>query len=86
MFSRICICCGEAIALAPQALSRNPNVCASCSSLADGMGEAGRAQQVDMGKDACPAPEEADSPVALPAPREIAPTLPVFSFDSHPRQ
>ena len=35
----ICICCGEEIAKAGNALSRNPNLCASCSSLADGMEE-----------------------------------------------
>jgi hypothetical protein len=35
---RICVCCGEA--MIRQALWRNPNVCASCSSLADGMEEA----------------------------------------------
>ena len=35
--SRICICCGEPMIERGNALSRNPNVCASCSSLADGM-------------------------------------------------
>ena len=32
-----CICCGEAMVRRGGALSRNPNMCASCSSLADGM-------------------------------------------------
>jgi hypothetical protein len=36
---RICICCGEPMTEAGNALSRNPNLCASCSSLADGMEE-----------------------------------------------
>jgi hypothetical protein len=35
----ICICCGEPIADHGNALSRNPNICACCSSLADGMDE-----------------------------------------------
>ncbi len=39
MTSRICICCGEPMSEAGNALSRNPNVCASCSSMADGMEE-----------------------------------------------
>jgi hypothetical protein len=38
MKPRICRCCGEAMSEGTNALSRNPNVCASCSSLADGMG------------------------------------------------
>jgi len=33
----ICICCGEPMARGGGALSRNPNMCASCSSMADGM-------------------------------------------------
>ncbi len=39
MNPRICRCCGEAISEEGNALSRNPNVCASCSSMADGMEE-----------------------------------------------
>ena len=39
MNSRICICCGEAMTERGNVLSRNPNVCASCSSMADGMDE-----------------------------------------------
>jgi len=41
MTSRICVCCGESILEKGNALSRNPNVCASCSSMIDGMEEAG---------------------------------------------
>jgi len=41
MTLRICICCGEAMAECANTLSRNPNMCASCSSLADGMKESG---------------------------------------------
>jgi hypothetical protein len=37
MKPRICICCGEEISGHGNTLSRNPNLCASCSSLADGM-------------------------------------------------
>ena len=34
---RICVCCGEPMAARGNSLSRNPNMCASCSSLDDGM-------------------------------------------------
>ena len=37
MNSRICLCCGEPMPVKGNPLSRNPNICASCSSLADGM-------------------------------------------------
>ena len=37
MNPRVCICCGETIAEALNTLSRNPNLCGSCSSLADGV-------------------------------------------------
>ena len=40
MKARICVCCGEPIPESGNALSRNPNICASCSSLADGLDEA----------------------------------------------
>jgi hypothetical protein len=39
MKPRICVCCGEPISEKGNALSRNPNMCASCSSLADGIEE-----------------------------------------------
>lgn len=39
MNSRICRCCGEPMPEEGNALSRNPNICASCSSMADGMEE-----------------------------------------------
>jgi len=35
----ICICCGERMVEKGNVLSRNPNICASCSSLVDGMDE-----------------------------------------------
>jgi hypothetical protein len=41
MNPRICICCGEPLMDEGNTLSRNPNVCASCSSMADGMDECG---------------------------------------------
>ena len=37
MNSRICRCCGEPMPEEGNVRSRNPNVCASCSSMADGM-------------------------------------------------
>jgi hypothetical protein len=39
MNQRICRCCGEPMPEKGNALSRNPNICASCSSMADGMEE-----------------------------------------------
>jgi len=36
---RVCVCCGDPIAERGNDLSRNPNVCASCSSLSDGTEE-----------------------------------------------
>jgi len=48
--SRICICCGEPMVERGDALSRNPNVCASCSSLADGMEEASRSIAAQVGE------------------------------------
>ncbi len=44
MTPRICICCGEPMSDRGNALSRNPNICACCSSLADGMEEPGSSQ------------------------------------------
>ena len=37
MHPRVCVCCGEPMSERGNTRSRNPNVCASCSSLADGM-------------------------------------------------
>jgi hypothetical protein len=39
MTPTVCVCCGERISESGNALSRNPNICACCSSLADGMEE-----------------------------------------------
>jgi hypothetical protein len=36
---RICLCCGEPMAAKGKGLSRNPNVCFSCSSMIDGEAE-----------------------------------------------
>ncbi len=40
MKPRVCIYCGEPIPETGNALSRNLNLCASCSSLSDGMDQA----------------------------------------------
>jgi hypothetical protein len=39
MNARICKCCGESMPETGNVLSRNPNLCASCSSLEDGAAE-----------------------------------------------
>ena len=36
MTARICKCCGESMSETGNDLSRNPNLCASCSSMEDG--------------------------------------------------
>jgi hypothetical protein len=51
MKPRICVCCGEPIAESGDALSRNPNMCASCSSLADGLGEEDTAESPHPGQE-----------------------------------
>ena len=51
MNSRICVCCGEPMPEKGNALSRNPNICASCSSMADGMEES------SLPESSSPAPE-----------------------------
>ena len=47
MKPRICICCGEPIGTSGLSLSRNPNVCASCSSMADGMEDSAAGGMLD---------------------------------------
>lgn len=37
MSFRVCVCCGGTIRERGDVYSRNPNLCASCSSLTDGM-------------------------------------------------
>ncbi len=37
MKPRVCMCCGELMPAGGGPLSRNPNICASCSSLLDGL-------------------------------------------------
>src|ERR1035437_519512 len=48
MSSRICRCCGEAMGEAGNALSLNPNVCASCASMADGVGESNPTERAHL--------------------------------------
>jgi hypothetical protein len=48
MNSRICRCCGEPMPNDGNALSRNPNVCASCSSMADGMDAPSMSNRVSL--------------------------------------
>ena len=55
MTSRVCICCGESFAYKANTLSRNPNICASCSSLADGM------EEPNLPEDAKPMPNSAEA-------------------------
>lgn len=39
MSLRICVCCGDSITVQGYADSGNPNLCASCSNLSEGMSE-----------------------------------------------
>ncbi len=67
MRPRVCMCCGEEIKEQGNALSRNPNVCASCSSLADGMDESAAAKLVQMTPEpSAPSPPLAEAPPAEP--------------------
>ena len=59
MTPRVCRCCGELFS-PENLLSRNPNICASCSSMLDGM---------DLPEDAAPEMERhlSQAPVESPA-------------------
>ena len=48
MSLRICMCCGEPIAEKGNALFRYPNLCASCSSLSDGMADSAMSSVPDF--------------------------------------
>src|SRR5262245_12692245 len=57
MRPRVCICCGEPMSERGGAFSRNPNMCASCSSMADGMGD-----ETESGPPPIDAKEEIEEP------------------------
>ncbi len=69
MRPRVCICCGEAISERGNELSRNPNICASCSSLADGMDDSDSATPPDS--------------KTIPFPTPIAPQAPAPADTDH---
>ena len=46
---RICRCCGEPMSETGNALSRNPNICASCSSMADGIEDSTEVEDPSLG-------------------------------------
>jgi hypothetical protein len=52
MNSRICRCCGEPMPEHGNPLSRNPNICASCSSIADGIEESSLPESASLARDA----------------------------------
>jgi len=58
MMLRICVCCGEPIQEKGNALSRNPNLCASCSSLCDGMNESDASAPVSPEQNQLPLSEK----------------------------
>lgn len=69
----ICICCGELIAEHGNALSRNPNICASCSSLVDGITDS----EIEAFREALAAKEAAQEiagarPWTIPAETRLA--------------
>ena len=67
----VCICCGESMARAGSPLSRDSNLCASCSSLWDGMedSEPPSSQLGLSGESSAPITNEAVQPSALKAAR-----------------
>ena len=62
MRSLVCICCGEAMSTKGNAFSRNPNLCASCSSMEDGMSGS---DESDIADPAPPQPEPQCEPAPL---------------------
>ena len=60
MNPRVCICCGEPIPEMGNAFSRNPNMCASCSSLVDGWPEASQPEPPATGQETVPARSRVD--------------------------
>jgi hypothetical protein len=70
MNPRICICCGEPMSEHGGEFSRNPNLCASCSSMMDGMDDA-----ESMSQSECVSPEsvEVTSAAPVPAPSALEP-------------
>jgi hypothetical protein len=64
---RVCMCCGEPISEKGNTLSRNPNMCASCSSLLDGMTESPEAAPAEATPDQ---PQVEAKPEDTTAPRE----------------
>jgi hypothetical protein len=73
MNPRICRCCGEPISGEGNTLSRNPNVCASCSSMADGMEESN-------------VPECAELASGRSLAAELAEKLPLGGLDDKPEE
>jgi hypothetical protein len=51
MKPRVCIGCGESIPEKGSAPSHNPNLCASCSSLTDGMEESDTSESFSLAED-----------------------------------
>jgi hypothetical protein len=58
MNSRICRCCGEPMPEHGNPLSRNPNICACCSSIADGMEESSLPESASLARNAAEAVAE----------------------------
>lgn len=74
MKSRICKCCGEPMPEQGNARSRNPNICASCSSLADGMQESSARASLGLGHIRRLTPPAAGAPaLAFPAGKAAEP-------------
>jgi len=68
MRPRVCICCGERMSETGNAFSRNPNMCASCSSMADGMAD----EESSLEKDQeLTRHTEMEIPSTLPNPEEV---------------
>jgi len=66
MISRTCVCCGDRFSAEVNTLSRNSNICASCSSMADGMEESNLPAAAE--------PRPSPTPAAEPRVNEIGVT------------
>jgi len=77
---RICICCGESMSKGGNALSRNPNLCASCSSMEDGLDESNVSgcPDVDERQDANPIDKRREIAAPYP-PLKSKPVAGIFS-------
>lgn len=68
MHGKVCRCCGEDMGRFTEALSGNPNICASCASLLDWADDQSRKEKIDAIHDSTEArgaPAENEQPACV---------------------